>query len=100
MLAVVVTQISRIDFSAAAQGAVNYGFQATEPSIRCAAISWILRTRRPNDDAIEHAADNGTVKYACMHSETNDATGILIHDDHYPVGLENQRFTSKEIYAP
>jgi len=35
-----------------------------------------------------------------MDSESNDSPGKLIHDDHHPVGLEDQRFTSKEIHTP
>jgi hypothetical protein len=35
-----------------------------------------------------------------MDSETDDSPAKLIHDNHRPVGLEDQRFTSKKIHAP
>ncbi len=34
-----------------------------------------------------------------MDSETNDSPVKLIHDDHHPVAVENQRFTSKKIHT-
>jgi hypothetical protein len=35
-----------------------------------------------------------------LHGEADDAASELIHDDHHPVGFEDQRFTAKEIDAP
>ncbi len=54
----------------------------------------------PTYDAIKHTADRGSIKCPSMDSETDDSSSILIHDDHYPVGLEGQGFASKEIHAP
>ncbi len=34
-----------------------------------------------------------------MDSETNDLAGKLIHVDHQPVAVENQRFTPKKIHT-
>src|SRR5215207_129436 len=52
------------------------------------------------DDLIKHSADCSTINHAWLHSEADDAASELIHDDHHPVGSEDQRFTSKEIDAP
>ena len=62
-----------------------------------AQISWALGS---TDDAIEHTADNGSVKDPYMDSETDDSPSKLIHDNHHPVRLEDQRFTSKKIHTP
>jgi hypothetical protein len=35
-----------------------------------------------------------------MHAEANDAPRELIHDHEYPVCLEQDRLTSKQIYTP
>ena len=35
-----------------------------------------------------------------MNNETNDSPGILICDQHHPVGTEDQRFISKKFHTP
>ena len=47
----------------------------------------ISRIHRSIDDAIEHTADNGTIEHFGVDSETDDTPGILIHDNHHPMGL-------------
>src|SRR5688500_7043500 len=55
---------------------------------------------RARDDLIKHSADCSTIDHAWLHGEADDAASELTHDDHHPVGVEHQRFTSKEIDAP
>ncbi|MEX2123996.1 MAG: hypothetical protein WD795_08890 [Woeseia sp.] len=52
------------------------------------------------NDAVEHAANCGSVEYPRMHRKANDSPRILVHEDHHPMGLEDHGFTSKEIHAP
>lgn len=35
-----------------------------------------------------------------MHAEADDSPSELIHDDHYPVGLDDYELTAEEIDAP
>ncbi len=35
-----------------------------------------------------------------MDSETNDSPAKLIHNNHHPVRLEDQQFTSKKVHTP
>jgi hypothetical protein len=60
----------------------------------------LLQCRCAGDHLIEHAAESWTIYYARLHGEADDAAGELIHDDHHPIGVEDQGFTTKEIDAP
>lgn len=42
------------------------------------------------DGVIEHAADSRTIDHAGLHGEADDSACELIHNDHHPVGLENE----------
>ncbi len=35
-----------------------------------------------------------------MDAETNNSPAVLIHNNHHPVRLEDQRFASKEVHTP
>ena len=37
---------------------------------------------------------------AVMYAKANDATGVLVHDYQYPVTLQQDGFTSKQVGAP
>ncbi len=76
------------------------GFPLVESEQRVmvrAQISWAPGS---TDDAVEHAADCGPIEYFCIDGEANDSSGKLIHNHHYPMGFEDQRFTSKKIHTP
>ena len=60
----------------------------------------LRQCRYAGDHLIEHAAERRTIDYPGLHSEADDAASELIHDDHYPMALEDQRFTTKEIDTP
>lgn len=51
-------------------------------------------------DASEHAAGRGAVQRAGVDAKADNPARVLIHDDHNPVCLENQRFASEEIQRP
>jgi hypothetical protein len=39
---------------------------------------------------IEHAALGRTIDCTCLHGEADASACELIHDDHHPVGLQDQ----------
>ena len=49
---------------------------------------------------IEHTAYGRPVNRSRLDGEADDLPSKLIHDDHHPVRLEDERFTSKEIHTP
>lgn len=49
---------------------------------------------------VEHPADRWHIDDASVHTEANNAAGKLIHDDHYPMGFQRERFTAKKIHTP
>ncbi len=53
-----------------------------------------------DNDLIEHSADSWSVDISGVHSESDDASRELIHDDHDPVSLEEQGFAAEEIDRP
>jgi hypothetical protein len=52
------------------------------------------------NNLVEHPADSGPVDIADMHSESDDASCELVHDDHGPVRLKEQGFAAKQIDRP
>lgn len=77
------------------------GLPAVKRKERVVVAAEVLREcRRTGDHLIEHAAEGRTIDHARLHGEADDAASELIHDDHHPMGFEDQRFTTKEIDAP
>jgi hypothetical protein len=60
----------------------------------------LLQPHRLRDRRIEHPAESRTIDRSWLHGEADDAAGKLIHHDHHPVRLEDQRFTTKQIETP
>ena len=54
----------------------------------------------PVDGGIEHAADVGAIDGTTMHTDSDEATGELVHDHEHPVAPEHDGLASKEIHAP
>ena len=52
------------------------------------------------DDEVEHPAQRRSVDVARMQRKSDDAAGGWVHDDHNPVGLEEDRFATYEIDTP
>jgi hypothetical protein len=52
------------------------------------------------NDLVEHPADSRPVDIAGVHSESNDASRELVHDDHDPVSLKEQGFATEEVDRP
>ena len=44
--------------------------------------------------------ETNTIDIAGMHAEADDAPSELIHDDEYPVALQMNGFTTKQVNAP
>ena len=55
----------------------------------------------PQMDATSaHAAERWPIHVTSMHTKADDPASVLIHDDHYPVTLQYNRFTAEQVYAP
>ena len=52
------------------------------------------------DGGVEHAAHVGAIDRTTMHTDSDEATGELVHDHEHPVALEYDGLASKEIHAP
>lgn len=62
--------------------------------------SEVRRLGRAADDPAKHSADDGTIKRSFASGESDDSPVALVHDDHYPVGIQNQRLAAKQIDTP
>jgi hypothetical protein len=49
---------------------------------------------------VEHATEGRTIEIAHPRREADDSPGELVHYDHDPVRLEDQRFAPKQIHGP
>ena len=58
------------------------------------------RPALPRGSMIQHAAEGRSIDTTGMNCEPNNPAGVLIHDDHYPVTLQSNGFTSEKINAP
>jgi len=70
-----------------------------ESKHRIAVGAKVLGRSGSADDAIEYSAGRRTIKRPTMGSKANNSTVELIHNNHHPVRLEDQRFTSKKIHT-
>jgi len=71
-----------------------------EPEQRVIIAADVSRRASTTDRLVEHSAQRWSVDIPNLYAEANDSPAKLIHDNHNPVGLEDQRFTSKKIHAP
>ena len=60
----------------------------------------VLRERLARSGVIEHATDRHAVDVSRRNTEADDPAREEIHDDHDPVALENNRFTTEQIDVP
>ena len=49
---------------------------------------------------VEHSAQRYSIDISSLYSEADDPASELIHHDEYPVRLQHDGFTAKEINAP
>ena len=54
-----------------------------------------LRKRLPGRSGVEHTTHRGAIDVASMNSEANDATGVLVDDQHDPIRSHGDGFASK-----
>src|SRR4051812_19363798 len=50
------------------------------------------------DGGVEHAANVGARDGSAVHTDADEATRELVHDDEHPVGPEHDRFAAKEVH--
>jgi hypothetical protein len=60
----------------------------------------VLRERLARSGVIEYATDRHAVDVSRRNTEADDPAREEIHDDHDPVALENNRFTTEQIDVP
>src|SRR5262245_42907305 len=48
----------------------------------------------------EHVTQRRPIDFPTVHSEADDTSRELVHDDQHPVGLQGEGFTAKQIDAP
>src|SRR5712692_5002690 len=49
---------------------------------------------------VEHAAEVGAIDRTTVHTDSDEATGELVHDHEHPIAPEHDGLTSKEIHTP
>ena len=60
-----------------------------------------VRWRRlSTDDSPEHPTDGWPIDSSFVDGKSNDASCTLVHDDHDPVSIQDERFTSKQVHGP
>ena len=60
----------------------------------------IFRRSGATNRMVEHSTQRWSVDGSSLYTETNDSARKLIHDDEYPMALENEGFTTEQIDAP
>ncbi len=60
----------------------------------------IFRRSGSTDRMVEHSAQRWSVDGSSMYTEANDSSRELIHDDEYPMALQNEGFAAEQIDAP
>jgi hypothetical protein len=60
----------------------------------------MLRERLPRSGLVEHATDRHAIDVSRLDANADDPAREQIHNDHDPVALEHNRFTSEQIDAP
>jgi hypothetical protein len=49
---------------------------------------------------IEHAAKCHTIDCSGMYAKADNPSGVLIHNDQYPMSPQRRRFAAKQIDTP
>ena len=60
----------------------------------------ISRSTKGCDSGVEHATKGDTVNITSMDTKSDDAPSELVHDHEYPVAIQTNGFTPKQINAP
>src|SRR5450631_1592599 len=60
----------------------------------------MFRVRLSRSGLVKHATDRHAVEVCRIDDDADDPALEQIHDDHDPVALEHNRFTSEQIDAP
>ncbi len=60
----------------------------------------ISRRSSFTDRMVEHSAQRWSIDGPSLYTEANDSARELIHDDEYPMALENEGFATEQIDAP
>ena len=73
---------------------------AMESEQRIVVGTEMLRERLSRSGLVKHATDRHAIDVSRLDANADDPAREQIHDDHDPVALENNRFTSEQIDAP
>jgi hypothetical protein len=73
---------------------------AMESEQRIVVRTQMLRERLSRSGLVKHATDRHAIDVSRLDANADDPAREQIHDDHDPVALEHNRFTSEQIDAP
>ena len=60
----------------------------------------IVRQTGTSNRLLEHPAERQAIDDSALDPESDDSACVLVHDDQHPIGLQGDRFTSKQVEAP
>src|SRR6266513_1538232 len=49
---------------------------------------------------LEHPAERHAIDDSALDTESDDSAGVLVHNHQYPIRLQADRFTAKQVEAP
>ena len=76
------------------------GLPSMIPEQRVVVGAEITRKRLLRNYSIEHPAQRQAVHIANVDSKSDDSPCELVHDDHYPMRPQHDRFAAEQVDAP